>query len=152
MGRKARITSPERIERQQRIAEILSLRVSGWTLQAIGDAMGVSPQAVHKCIRKALQTMLTEAVEQARRLEALRLDELTVGVYPQALKGDLGCIDTVLSIMRRRSRLLGLDAQRMRFGAGAEDRDNPPAVRVQIIGGPDAEHVRRLEERLRELN
>ena len=150
MSRRATVTSAQRIERERRLADILSMRLAGNTLQAIGDAMGVTPQAVHKCIRKALDRMATEATEQIRRIESLRLDEATVAVFPAASAGDLSAIDTMLNIMRRRARLLGLDTP-VRWAPGVGVGDSDPStvhVGIEIVGGPDPEHVRRLEAAL----
>jgi hypothetical protein len=136
MGRRATITSARRIERERRTAAIMQMRLEGHSLRAIGEAQRppVSGVAIFKTIRKVIDRMATEATEQARRLEALRLDELTVGVYPAASAGDLAAIDTMLHIMRRRARLLGLDTPvRWAPGVGSSDSD-PPTVHVEILG------------------
>ena len=149
MSRRATVTGPQRIEREQRIADILSMRVAGNSLQAIGDAQDppVTAQAIYKTLKKAIERMADEAVEEARRIESLRLDEMTTVVYPAASAGDLVAIDRMLDIMRRRSRLMGLDTP-VRWAAGVGDEFIPSQVRIEIVGGPDPEHVRRLEERL----
>jgi hypothetical protein len=137
VSRRATVTSARRIERERRIADILSMRVAGNSLQAIGDAQDppVSAQAIHKTIRRAIERMVDEATEQIRRLEALRLDELTLGIYPAASAGDLVAIDRMLDIMRRRSRLLGLDVRPVRLG-DSSDSNSPdtPTVHVEILG------------------
>lgn len=51
-------------------------------------------------------------------LELLRLDELTAAVWPAAQQDNLRAVDTLLRIMGRRSKYLGLDASESR-GAGA---------------------------------
>ena len=146
MGRKAEITSIRRIERERRTAAILQMRCEGHSLRAIGEAQRppVSGVAIFKTIRRALERMASEAVEQVRKLEAMRLDEMSVGVYPQAITGDISAIDTVLAIMARRARLLGLDVRPAHVdGAGGEfDRDRPPAVMVEIVG--ERERARRI--------
>jgi hypothetical protein len=149
MGRKATITSVKRIEREQRTAVILQMRLEGMSLREIGAAQDppVSGVAIFKTIRKALERMASKAVEQVRKLEALRLDELQTGVYEPALKGDARAIDAVLSIMRARSRLMRLDAAPVRFAAGVEDPADRPPVRVEVDGS-NLEYVRRLEQRL----
>lgn len=116
VSRRPTVTGPQHIERAQRLAEILQLRLAGNTLQAIGESLTpqITAQAVHKCIKRALETMVDEAVEQARQLEAMRCYELTNAVFEKALNGDLPAIDRTLQIMARRSRLLGLDAQPLR--------------------------------------
>src|SRR5580693_2565752 len=105
MGRKARISGAARIEREQRVAEILSLRVGGWSLREIGESLhpAISAQAVFKTIRKAIERMASEAVEEVRRLEGLRLDEMTLSIFPAMSAGDLVAIDRMLGIMQRRA-------------------------------------------------
>jgi hypothetical protein len=148
MGRKATITSVERIERQQRTAAIIQMRLQGCTLRAIGEAQTppVSAVAIHKTIKKALEDMAREPFEEVRQLELARLDELLVGVYGRAISGDVACIDRALAISDRRVRLLGLNVV---HGFGSDADLDPPAVRVEIVGSPDVERVRYLEERLR---
>ena len=152
-ARKCRVTDPKRIERQMRVSTILSMRLQGHSLDAIGAAQDppVTKQAIWKTVKKALEHMLVEPFEHIRLLELARLDECLAGIYPAALSGDVAAVDRVLSIQARRARMLGLDAQPVRFGAGADEFDNPPKVRIEIVGGPDPDHVRHLEERLRLL-
>jgi hypothetical protein len=138
-----------------RISTILSMRLQGHTLREIGAAQEkpVSAVAFHKQIRRAMAEMMIEPFEHIRTMELTRLDEMLSAVYPAALSGDVAAVDRVLAIGVRRARMLGLDAApvvSLRFGA-AEDRDNPPTARVEVVGGTDPEHVRRLEERLRLL-
>ena len=113
MGRKAKITSADKIERERRTAAILEMRLAGYSLRAIGEAQRppVSGVAIYKTISKALERMADEATEQIRRIESLRLDEMMLSIYPAASAGDLVAIDRMLDIMRRRSRLLGLVAR-----------------------------------------
>jgi hypothetical protein len=142
MGRKARITSADRIAHAQRLAEIIQLRLQGWTLQAIGESLNppCSAQAVFKCVKRALERMVSEATEQARRLEALRLDKLTLSVYRRAVDGDLPAIDRCLAISMRRAKLLGLDRP-VRFGSAGDSYDEGPKVRVQIAGSEELAHA-----------
>ena len=150
MARKAKITSAERIERQQRIAAILSMRLQGASLRQIGDAYAISAQAVFKTVSKALAEIVTEAAEQARKLELARLDELLAGgLYERAYEGDIAAIDRVLAISYRRARLLGLDLQpggQMHVGDhGPFEEDDPKVIRVEILGNPERERTRWLE-------
>ena len=84
--------------------------------------------------QRALERTVNEATEQARRLEELRLDELTCGLYEKAINGDLAAVDAVLSLMARRARLLGLDAQPVRPSANSHEQ---PKVLVEIVGGEE---------------
>jgi hypothetical protein len=155
MGRRATITSARRIERERRTAAIMQMRLEGHSLRAIGEAQRppVSGVAIFKTIRKAIERMVDEATEQIRRIESLRLDEMTTVVYPAASAGDLVAIDRMLDIMRRRARLLGLDTP-VRWAPGvapgAGDEFTTSQAAIEIVGGPDLERVRRLEVALEE--
>lgn len=154
MSRKPTVTGPEAIERERRIADILALRVAGNSLQAIGDAQDppVTAQAVHKTLKRAIERMCSEAVEEARRIEALRLDEALAAIYPGVSAGDLVAIDRMLDLMRRRSRLLGLDTP-IRWVPGAGDEFTPTQVAgIEIVNNPAREHLRRLEAALEDCD
>jgi hypothetical protein len=141
VGRRPKVTSPERIARERRITEILQLRMQGWSLRQIGESLSpaISAQAVFACIKRTVASMATEATEQARRLEEMRCDELTTAVYEKALGGDLPAVDRTLQIMARRARLLGLDMQPPRVGA---DLRELPLVKIEIVN--DEELRRRV--------
>ena len=154
MGRKAKITAADKIERERRTAAIMQMRVEGHSLRAIGEAQHppVSGVAIFKTIRKAIERMVDEAVEEARRIESLRLDEMTAVVYPAASAGDLVAIDRLLDIMRRRTRLLGLDMPvRWAPGVGVSGDSDPSTVGIEIVNNPEIERMRRLEAALEAL-
>jgi hypothetical protein len=104
----ARITKAAELRR-----EALYLRNGGASFAAIGKTLGVSKSAAFKAINSALQTLRDEITEQAKLLqcqEADRLDQMQMGVWTRAIGGDLPAIQTVLKIMERRAKLLGLDS------------------------------------------
>ena len=152
MSRKPTVTGAHRIERERRIADILSMRLAGNSLQAIGDAQDppVSAQAVHKTIKRAIENMADEAVEQVRRIESLRMDEMTLTVFPAASAGDLAAIDRLLDIMRRRSRLLGLDVRPARLGDASDGYRPDTPTGIEIINNPEIERLKWLEAVLEE--
>jgi hypothetical protein len=138
MGRRATVSSASRIGRQQRVAEILRLRLEGLTLQAIGERQTppVSGVAIFQTISKAIAAMTAESLEEVRRIELMRLDRLTETVWPLAASGDVAAIDRVLAVSARRSRLLGLDAVISRAEPDDEARFNlriihPPGMTVE---------------------
>lgn len=148
----------------QRVSAMLSMRLQGFTLQAIGDAQDppISFQAVHQAIKRALDRVVMEPFQHIKLMEIMRLDEYLAGLYERAANGDIAAVDRALAIGVRRARLLGLDMQPnagLRFGAdGLQEIDtvDPIAgeriVRVEIIGDPEQvrrEHV--LRQRLEAL-
>ncbi|MFF4403826.1 hypothetical protein [Streptomyces sp. NPDC001404] len=80
----------------------------------IADRLGYSSRgAATKDLMRALEVRHAEQVAQAevlRSVEAQRLDRLQAAAWAAALQGDLRAIETVVRIIDRRCRLLGLDA------------------------------------------
>ena len=140
MSRKPTVTGAQHIERARRLATIMSLRLQGWSLAAIGQSLNpaVSPQAIHKTLKLAIQRTVDEAVEPLRQIELLRLDEISCGLYEKAINGDLAAVNGVLAVMTRRARLMNLDAQPTRIGSDSRDQ---PLVKIEIIA--DEERVAR---------
>src|SRR4051794_25709379 len=93
---------------QQRESRALELRRAGWSYEAIGRDLGVTRQAAHAAVRRAinrLNLLSTEDAEVVYRLERERLDALQVVVWPRAMDGDLGAIDRCLRIIDQRCKL-----------------------------------------------
>jgi hypothetical protein len=59
---------------------------------------------------EAVRETVQEPAEDLRRLEAERLDAALPALMEKVLRGRLRAIYTMLRIMERRARLLGLDA------------------------------------------
>ena len=141
----ARQTGKIGIERQMKVSAILTKRLSGMSLREIGEAEGVTPQAICQMVQRVLRERISETVEQARSLELMRLDQLLKAVWPNAMNGDIACIDRCLAIMQRRARLLGLDMQvggGLRFGPNGPveevNENGNRTVRVQIVNDPES--------------
>jgi len=102
----------ERTEEQALIdTEALKYRSRGYTYQQIADTMGCSKPTAFARVKRALAAIPAEAVDEYRRLEGERLDNLLAIATHQAMtKKSLFAIDRCLAIMDRRARLLGLDA------------------------------------------
>lgn len=104
-----RAYKPEIIEKERKALE---LRRAGVSYDVIAQQLGWSNgsgawQAVQRAMRRTLRDAGTE---QVRDQELDRLDRMQQAVWSRALQGDLPAVGTVLRIMERRSRLLGLDA------------------------------------------
>jgi len=69
-----------------------------------------------------LKEVAGEPAEQVRKAELGRLDRLLMAHWPAAVDGDAKATQTVLQIMDRRARYLGLDApQRIDLTAWIRD-------------------------------
>jgi hypothetical protein len=143
-------------ERMQRVSAILAKRFSGKSLADIGaeEKPAISPQAVQQLIGRALAAIPQESTADIRLLEASRLDAMQAALWPAALAGDIAAIDRCLAIMKRRAAMLGLDLQPSYFGREDGEADGERVVRVEIIGNPEPQRVKWLEDevvRLRAL-
>lgn len=65
---------------------------------------------VSNMIKRALASIPSEAVEEHRKVEGERLNKAWKAISKRAFKGELTAIDSMLRIMDRRAKLLGLDA------------------------------------------
>lgn len=97
-------------ENAQLDSEALKLRSNGLTYREIAELLGVDPSTAYRRVKRALSSVVAEAVEEHRSLELLRLDSLHAALWSKALEGNLSAVKGILSIMERRSKLLGLDA------------------------------------------
>jgi predicted DNA-binding transcriptional regulator AlpA len=88
----------------------LELRNRGLAFAQIAEIMGFSGSHIYKLVQDAIDEIPRENAVQLRATELARLDRMLAGVYPKAVSGNEKAIETVLKIMVRRSRYLGLDA------------------------------------------
>lgn len=107
-------TDPSTLTAEERRQLAVELRKQGQDYQTIGTMLGVTRQAAHKMVKKALDKIRATTMEDAQTiidLEAQRLDSLLIPMYGEAVKmePDYFAVDRVLKIMERRARLLGLD-------------------------------------------
>ena len=70
------ITGAKSIRDAQRRAEMLELRISGLTLEQVGERMGVGADTVHRVISRALTAQTREPAEELLNLELGRCDVL----------------------------------------------------------------------------
>jgi hypothetical protein len=134
-----------------RRVEALRLRRSGLSYQAIADVLGYSSRAnAFRLVSQALHEVVEAEVGELRQLEAERLDALHAAVWPKAIRGHLPSIDRVLAIMKRRARLLGLDAPRRSVVVEADVLVQNRAVVAAQDAGLDAGVVWSEAERLLE--
>lgn len=96
----------------ERRLKAIELRKAGATYQVIGDQLGVTRQAAHKMVKELLEewgSTTREEAENIRALELERLDRMQMGLWNSAIAGDAKAVETVLKVMDRRARYLGLD-------------------------------------------
>lgn len=139
-------------ETAEQDAEATRLRSAGMTYRAIADDLGLcDASAARKCVERALLATVAEPSEELRRLEMMKLDQLSVAAWEilednhvrvsagrvmflddvplQDTRPVLQAIDRLLKISERRSRLLGLDAP-IRIGAISMDAVDAEILRL----------------------
>lgn len=103
----------QRARTAQRRTQAIALKLAGAEWQQIADTLGYADRgAACKDVTRALETYVAEGragAEVLRETELLRLDRIQRGLWPQAVAGDTRAADTVLKVIDRRMRLLGLD-------------------------------------------
>lgn len=135
------------VERDSRIFE---LKKSGLSNDAIARKFGMSATAVGAAVRRRLERLNSDtflSYPEVLRLELERLDELQRGVWPLTqfrrevlddggvvvLEPDQNAVRTVLGIMDRRARLLGLVVERAEVAVSGVSGDD--GVRSSLVGG-----------------
>jgi len=113
--------------------EILDLRKQGWSLEKIGlmQEPKMSKERVRVIIVTYLRSLVTPDLEEVRKLELERLDELQTAHWQRAMNGGAFATQQVLAIMGKRAALLGLNApEKIR----ATSRSRPPVPRLPRSG------------------
>lgn len=123
---------PEQVEESRhRRAEVVRLRRTGMTFEAIGEQLGITKQAAHKLWHKTMKDIPVAEVETYRTEQRMRLDALLqraneildaphvvvqhgkVVMYdgePLRDRGpELDAIAAILKVEERRAKLDGLD-------------------------------------------
>jgi len=99
---------PEVLERENKIIE---LRRAGATWAVIAERVGyASASGAYNAYQRIAERVIRPNLEEYRDMELDRLDRLQMGVWAKALNGDSRAVDSVLRIIDRRTRILGLDA------------------------------------------
>lgn len=111
MGRRQKATGTHLVLRERQ-NKAVQMRRDGATFDEIGAALGITRQAAHQLVHRALaefDTSTTEAVEHLRREEASKLAAVHEVLWPGVMAGDLAVTDRWLKLSARASQLLGLD-------------------------------------------
>ncbi len=90
------------------------LRKAGWSYRQIATDLGVKPQKVRDWIDEELRfyrDQCQESVQELVDIEAARCDELVKSLWEKAIdRSDVRAVETILKVMERKAKLLGLDA------------------------------------------
>jgi hypothetical protein len=104
-----------RAESSWKAARAVELVREGMTYDQVAQAVGYANRGtVHRVVTKALSERLIDGIDDLRHVELARLDALQAGLWPRVEKGEVRAINSVLRIIDRRCRILGLYPQRTR--------------------------------------
>lgn len=94
---------------QERLDEIMVMRLGGMSYRQIAQRTGVTHQMVNDLISHAMKQVPKAAVDEMRALENQRLDEAQAAIWSRVGMGDEKAIEVFLKISTRRAKLNGLD-------------------------------------------
>ncbi len=111
-------STAQRAATAERRTRAISMRLAGVDYETIARQLGYSDRsAACKDVSRALEQRTKEQQQSAdalRTAEIMRLDRLQAGLWTAAAAGDPRSVETVIKVIDRRVKLLGLDqAQRV---------------------------------------
>ena len=134
----------------ERDSRIFKMRQAGTSIQEIARRFGVSSGVVSNAVKRQLEKLNKEAMlayPEVLRMELERLDHLQQAIWPLtqhrkvrmddgsevSVEPDMKAIQQVLSIMDRRTKLLGMDHVNLNVQMDASMSSSDP-VRVTLAG------------------
>jgi transposase-like protein len=134
----------------ERDARIFKMRQAGTSTSEIARRFGITTRAVSKAIQRQLEKMNQEtlmAYPEVLRMELERLDSLQQAIWPMtqhrkvrmddgtevSAEPDLKAIQQVLSIMDRRTKLLGMDHVNLNVQMDVNSSNSDP-IKVTLAG------------------
>lgn len=103
-------TSPASIKFRENVRAVLEYRKQGFTFEQIGREMHFGGSYACRLAKWGLDEIITPSVEDYRKLQNARLDDLLSAVYSNAIQGDAEAIGCSLKIIDMASKLNGLFA------------------------------------------
>lgn len=82
----------------------------GKTQEALAEEFGISQSRVSQVIAEVRESLPETDAQELRRADLERLDAMLPNNILMAVAGDKDAVSSVLKIMERRAKLLGLDA------------------------------------------
>lgn len=103
----AAVPAPELVDKELRVLE---LRRMGMTWQRIAEQVGYADHTgAYAAYKRAIKRTLQQPADEIREQELDRIDRLQLALWPNAMKGNSQAVSTIIRLMERRARLLGLD-------------------------------------------
>jgi transposase-like protein len=99
------------LEVAERRAIVFQMRKESKSVAEIAQHLGITTQAVLNDFKAVFEQMLPqEEMEDVRRLEAAKLDELRAAIYPKAVDGEYRAIDRFRQLSDTYYKLTGMNA------------------------------------------
>lgn len=120
-------------EREERRKKIAANLLAGLDYRTMANALGVSIGTIAADVKILMGRWQKEQVgvmDQIVQLEVTRLDRALNAIWNKILDGDQGAINSMLRIMERRAKLLGLDKP-----AGLDLTSDGEPITVKIVKG-----------------
>jgi len=103
----AAVPSPELVDKE---IKVLELRRAGLTWQRIAEETGYADHTgAYAAYKRAIKRTMQQPADELREAELDRIDSLQLALWPKAMQGDNASVNTIVRLMERRARLLGLD-------------------------------------------
>lgn len=145
----------------ERDARIFKMRQAGTSTSEIARRFGITTKAVSKAIQRQLEKMNQEtmmAYPEVLRMELERLDSLQQAIWPMTqhrkvkmddgsevpVEPDLKAIQQVLSIMDRRTKLLGMDHINLNVQMDMNQMNSDP-IKVTLAGAIQNEESEKFD-------
>lgn len=107
MAQNSKVPDPALVDREIRVLEE---RRAGLTFHAIAQRVGYADASgAYLAYKRAIQRTMQQPADELRTQELDRLDRLQLAAWPNAMRGDNRAILTIVRLMERRAKLLGLD-------------------------------------------
>lgn len=107
MSQNSKVPDPDLVDRE---IKVLELRRAGLTWQRISEETGYADASgAYLAYKRAIKRTMQQPADELREQELDRIDRLQLALWPKAMKGDNASVNTIVRLMERRARLLGLD-------------------------------------------
>jgi hypothetical protein len=107
VSQNSKVPDPELVDRE---VKVLELRRAGLTWQRISEETGYADASgAYLAYKRAIKRTQQQPADELREQELDRIDRLQLALWPKAMKGDNASVNTIVRLMERRARLLGLD-------------------------------------------
>lgn len=107
MAQNSKVPDPELVDKE---IKVLELRRAGLTFDVIASRVGYADASgSYLAYKRAIKRTMQQPADELRTQELDRLDRLQLAVWQKALEGDTKSILTIVRLMERRAKLLGLD-------------------------------------------